>query len=636
MNLTLEQQKPAFYDGKYALVQAVAGSGKSHMLVYRIKHLVEERNVEPEGILVLMFNVSAAEMFASRLDEQDLQDVGHVYTFHSFARLLHQEYKEVVGESFFIMDDDEEKDFFRELVFEWNTKYPQNAFVSTREELFKLYQEMDLLKNMDAPETVEFPFPIENLENKLQFLYFWNQRRRKIKKMGMTDLLYDLVYKCKKNPAFLQHVRSFFTHVFVDEYQDSNALQQWLLTSFCNKDTDLELMCVGDEDQCIYAFRGSDPNYMSKMFIRDFPGAAEFTLSRTFRYGHAIALLANQSIAENEQRTVKWCVSGHDSKTSQVSLTPSDSHGSEIMAAFLKGQLRGATILVRSHHHGDDIELAFWRQGYKIHAAKSFWERGAGKFIKLMLDFNRDVKSAIADYDALHFLLKWVYPHADKKLTEYGIKILTGGPLYYRLQNAQSSKDMDSGLRKPFIIMEEIVAAFHGKNGKVKTISDIVDVLMQYRNSQTLPLWMTEFNQWHEPLEWLREQLSKELTDSDIVLTTIHQSKGQGYHFVILPHVEKGMFPALRSNMEEERRLFYVAVTRAETKLWVLTSDVEAKYSPFVNDEMFDLSQKWGDYFTYAKEVPLFGSLNKHIQHYANERGVLLEKQASWKMLKKR
>lgn len=632
--LTEEQKKPVYFEGKHALIRAVAGSGKSHMLTYRIQHLVEECDVNPSGILVLMFNVSAAEMFKERLTSLNLEDVHNVYTFHSFAKQLHDEYRDQYKEWYHIMDEVEEQEFFKTMVFKWNKK-GHHQFVTTRHELFKLYQEMDYLKNFDVPYNLELPYPLEFFEEKIAFLYMWNYERRKDKKMGMTDLLYDLVNKCRLKPEFLSSIQSYFSHLIVDEYQDTNALQQWLLTRFADAQYggQCELMCVGDEDQCIYAFRGSDPQYMSNMFFHDFPGATEFTLSRTFRYGHAIALLANQSIASNMERSIKWCISGVPQKASETTLIHSDAHGSEIMHAFLQGKLRGATILVRSHHHGDDIELAFWRQGYKINAMKPFWERGAGKFIQLMLNVRKNHRLAVADYDALFFLLKWVYPQADRTLTEYGISLLTGGPFYYRLQNAQINLDIDASLKKPFAIMEEIVKEFL-PGGSVKTISDVVQVLMSYTKG-AMSLWMQEMNQWHDDFLWLERQLGLPLQKTDIQLTTIHQSKGQGYPFVIIPHVEKGMFPSRQSDIEEERRLYYVAVTRAEQKLWVLTAPESERQSVFIDEEAFEYAQKWGDFWRSGGKEPLKGHTNKHVTHYAKEIQRPIERKSQWGQLKK-
>lgn len=632
--LTEEQKKPVYFDGQHALVRAVAGSGKSHMLTYRIQYLVEECDVDPNGILVLMFNVSAADMFRERLQSLNLEDVHNVFTFHSFAKQLHDEYRDHYKEWYHIMDDSEEQDLFKDMVYKWNQK-GHHQFVTTRHELYKLYQEMDYLKNFDVPHNLNLPYSLEFFEEKIAFLYMWNHERRRQKKMGMTDLLYDLVNKCRLKPEFLTAVQGYFSHLIVDEYQDTNALQQWLLTHLADvqKGGQCELMCVGDEDQCIYAFRGSDPQYMSNMFFNDFPKATEFTLSRTFRYGHAIALLANQSIAQNMERSIKWCISGVPNKLSETKLIHSDAHGSEIMHNFLQGKLRGATILVRSHHHGDDIELAFWRQGYSIQAMKPFWERGAGKFIRLMLEVRKDHRKAIADYDALFFLLKWVYPQADRTLTEYGISLLTNGPFFYRLQNAQINLDIDASLKKPFAVMEEIVKHFL-PGGSVNHISDIVQVLMQYTKSN-MSLWMQEMNQWHDDLSWLERQLTLPLQKTDIQLTTIHQSKGQGYPFVIVPHVEKGMFPSKQANAEEERRLYYVALTRAEEKLWVLTAPEQERQSLFIDEEAFDYAQQWGDFWKNGGMQPFKGSTNKHVIHYANEIKQPLEKKSQWSKLKK-
>jgi DNA helicase-2/ATP-dependent DNA helicase PcrA len=136
----------------------------------------------------------------------------------------------------------------------------------------------------------------------------------------------------------------------VDEYQDSNNLQQWLIV---NLSKNAKVIAVGDEDQCIYTWRGANPDYMTSQFEHDFPGTKKFKFSYTFRYGHQIALFANHIIVNNINRTDKLCVSP-DNK-SYINLVYSDDHGDDLIPHLNLNE--ETTILLREYNHGDDVEL---------------------------------------------------------------------------------------------------------------------------------------------------------------------------------------------------------------------------------------------------------------------------------------
>jgi DNA helicase-2/ATP-dependent DNA helicase PcrA len=128
--------------------------------------------------------------------------------------------------------------------------------------------------------------------------------------MGLNDLLYDSVRLFRLKPDYARQWAHSFQHIMVDEYQDSNPLQHWLLDTLLTEDPSRSLMVVGDEDQCIYTWRAADPDMMVRGFEQRYAGTQRFLLSRTFRYGHAVALMANHVLAYNTQRPDKTVVSG--------------------------------------------------------------------------------------------------------------------------------------------------------------------------------------------------------------------------------------------------------------------------------------------------------------------------------------
>ena len=642
--LTTEQKEFVDYDHGHALVSAVAGSGKSTALVHKIESLLRS-GITGNDIAVLMFNVSATIEFKSKMCEFlhgfDEESLPEIWTFHSFARALNNELLTSLNVD--KPNIEENQSVWLSLVEDSIIEANRNHLIHLGEpypfdvdSCLKVLSDLDLLKNFDYP--FSHP-PLGIFSNEYMFVLekvfdIFETKRAFLNIQSLNDLLYDCVYNLRKNNPFLAQWSQIYKYIIVDEYQDSNNLQQWLIV---NLSKNAKVIAVGDEDQCIYTWRGANPDYMTSQFEHDFPGTKKFKFSYTFRYGHQIALFANHIIVNNINRTDKLCVSP-DNK-SYINLVYSDDHGDDLIPHLNLNE--ETTILLREYNHGDDIELYLLKNDikYKIDGVMPFLERDNGLFLKFLVNVVKYKEKAFVSESILKILIKsFINNISINQLYEVS-QYLNTNDWYVRLTSLVTQFPHKYQMLFDFI-------------NDLKSLSDHDDFECIVDLYKECPLIKLSSFIKKTPIYWLRAVsllFSKERIDnvyqwlnhkipsrpSKILITSVHKAKGMGWDHVILPHLEEGNFPSWRGKfgdvndvlLNDERRLFYVACTRAKKKLTLMSPfdpalmswnriytgsypDIteDTKASRFLYEGYPILSRDWGKFLGSKNKEPGFNT----------------------------
>lgn len=580
MNATPEQQAVIDHRQGHALVSAVAGSGKTDVLVARTKVMLAE-GIDPDSMLILMFNKSAQEVFQERLAEG--QDEGaslpSVLTFHALGlRILDIWYdrkKLPVPE---LVDQDSEWMQMLAYVVDAQNRTAQAGINGHPDHLRKILAGFDTLKNMDYPhvtpdwESMGWP---SNLRENIQMLFgeFEMQRKRQ-RVMGLNDLLYDAVLLLRRESEYAGEWRDSLHHIMVDEYQDSNPLQHWIVDQLLHGDS--SLMVVGDEDQCIYTWRAADPDMMVRGFEARYQNVRRYLLSKTFRYGHAVALMANHVLQHNRVRPDKLVVSGLD-KAGNIEAV----RGDDAMA--LLPALRALTdkdaILVREFRHAEDVELVMHFHGlpYRLEGAPLFPARQTGLVLRMSLGCALE-KPYMPTPDQARAWIRWVDPDASSLFVDYLVDDMTVLGVERGIRNAMARDNLPTRQQNHLVQM----LVFNGRLRDAFTQKDPMSSIkrrmdeawgraVERNDDRKAPpvglgvLHLFDTMALEEVVAFLNDW---EPDSSGPVLTSIHRAKGGGWPTVVLPHTEAIRFPTEVS--EEERRLFYVAITRAKEQLVLL------------------------------------------------------------------
>ncbi len=589
------------------MILAGAGSGKTRVLTYRIAHLME-KGVEPYQILSLTFTNKAAKEMRTRIEKIVGQEARNIWmgTFHSvFSRILRAECEKIgYPHNFTIYDTDDSKSLIKQILDELNLDE-------------KIYKPSGVLSRISGAknrlvsvnEYLNDPFikaddesAMRPMMGKIYSLY--QQRCFKAGAMDFDDLLYNTHVLFKNHADVLHKYQHRFRYVMVDEFQDTN-ISQYVITQKLAAVNE-NICVVGDDAQSIYGFRGADIQNILN-FEKDYPDLKVFKLEQNYRSTKVIVHAANSVIVKNRAQLRKdvW-TSNEEGNLIEVIKANSDAEEGRLVASSLfqekmHHQLKNSDfcILYRTNSQSRSIEEALRRMSipYRIYGGLSFYQR---KEIKDLLAYLRYTVNH-NDEQALKRIIN--YPKRGIGETTFA-KIVVfaneqGVPLWDVLCNfnkVSPGKGAETVMNfatliKSFEIQMQSKDAFevatHIAKGStiLKELYDdkSVEGVARYENLQELLNAIKEFTVDPEREDKSLPAFLQEvalLTDADndkddndkVSLMTIHQAKGLEYRNVYLVGLEEELFPSqmsmeTRADLEEERRLFYVAITRAEKKL---------------------------------------------------------------------
>ena len=577
-NLNDRQREALLHTEGPILVIAGAGSGKTRVLTYRIAYLIHQGIAKPEEILAVTFTNKAANEMKQRI--RDI--VGRkanaiwIHTFHSMgARILRENY-ELLGYSrnFVIYDRDDQKKLLKNIMKSAGWKFDVGSVIYHIEQ-YKKYGVM--------PEDGRLQSIIEEYINHM----------KKNNAMDFDDLLANTLKLFDKHPDVLDKYARKFRYIHVDEYQDTSPIQYKLIRKLLKYHDNI--FVVGDEDQSIYSFRGADFRIILN-FERDFPNAKVVKLEQNYRSTKEILDLANRVIKNNRARRHKtlWTNNRSGKKPKVISHYSDREEASAIVRIIEKSgrPYSDFAVLYRVNALSRALEEALMRAGipYNIVGGFRFYER---KEVKDILAYLRLIYNPKDDM-ALERIISVPPRGIGGKTIQTAREIARekGISVYEAIRDYTEEIARGKKTREAIGKFVKLIEEFREWDGPVHELTEnLIERIgyMEYilasddpnqaqsriENIQELINSMKGFSSLGEYLENI--SLASEQDDLDtrsgVKLMTIHSAKGLEFPVVFVIGLEENIFPHFLSlsenNIEEERRLFYVAVTRAQEELYL-------------------------------------------------------------------
>ncbi|MFJ9638170.1 DNA helicase PcrA [Streptomyces sp. NPDC101178] len=618
--LNTEQRAAVVHAGSPLLIVAGAGSGKTRVLTHRIAHLLAERGVHPGQILAITFTNKAAGEMKERVEQLvgPRANAMWVMTFHSACvRILRRESKKLgFTSSFSIYDAADSKRLMalvcRDLDLD-PKRYPPKSFTA----------KVSNLKNELIDEETFAGQAADGFEKTLAQAYaLYQARLREANALDFDDIIMTTVHLLQAFPDVAEHYRRRFRHVLVDEYQDTNHAQYTLVRELVGPsgeaaDAPAELCVVGDADQSIYAFRGATIRNILQ-FEEDYPDAKTILLEQNYRSTQTILSAANAVIERNESRRPKnlWTNAGSGARiTGYVADTEHDEAqfvAEEIDRLTDKGDAKAGDVAVfyRTNAQSRVFEEIFIRVGlpYKVVGGVRFYERKEVRDVLAYLRVLANPEDAVplrrilnvpkrgigdraeAMIDALSMREKISFPQALRRVDEaYGMAARSSNAVKRFNTLMEELRTIVESGAGPAVVLGAVLERT-GYLAELQASTDPQDET-RIENLQELAAVALEFEQERgedEGSGTLAEFLEKvalvadsdQIPDEDedgsgvITLMTLHTAKGLEFPVVFLTGLEDGVFPHMRAlgqtkELEEERRLAYVGITRARERLYL-------------------------------------------------------------------
>ena len=611
------------------MVIAGAGSGKTRALTYRVAYMIQE-GIDPFSIMALTFtNKAAREMKERIMQLVNASDARNVWmgTFHSiFARILRIEAEKIgFTANFSIYDTDDSKALITQILkdLSLDTKvYPAKQVLSRISAAkSSLYSPEDYANDPEIQET-------DRKSNKpliAQLFKLYNERLHRANAMDFDDILYFTNVLLRDNPDVLYKYQNHFKFILVDEYQDTNFAQYLIVKRIAAL---FENICVvGDDAQSIYAFRGANIQNILN-FKNDYPDYKLIRLEQNYRSTQNIVNASNAVIAHNKDQ-IKKKVWSDKEKGELIGLLHANSdteEGTMVANSIFQYKMnrhlpnKSFAILYRTNAQSRSMEEALRKQNipYKIYGGLSFYDR---KEIKDLLAYFRVVINP-EDEQALLRIINYPARGIGKTSVERMMVVANEHrtSIWKCMENNVFPQDFNMGtvnkfrdfmvMIKSFQTLQAKMNAFelakHITNtiglikvlkeddspegiSRVENVEELLNAIMEFSDRQvdetTGETARVDLVQFMEDVALLTDsEMKKDDPDEDYVsLMTIHSAKGLEFPYVYVVGMEENLFPGIlslstREELEEERRLFYVAITRAMTKLTLSYAEQRYRY----------------------------------------------------------
>lgn len=591
-------------NGPY-LVIAGAGSGKTRVLVHRVAYLVEQ-GVRPDQILLLTFTRRAAEEMLRRasllLDERCKKISGG--TFHSFANMILRKYAKLleISNNFTILDQSDAEDVVNLVRTQLGYHRSEKRFPRKHAILEVISKSVN--KSEDIADVLydEYPQFMEFTEEIKKIRQEYNKYKRQKSFLDYDDLLVFLKNLLSKHEDVRASLSAKYKYIMVDEYQDTNKLQAHIA---CLLAVDhANIMVVGDDAQSIYSFRGA--NFKN---IIDFPKIYKntriITLEENYRSTQPILTLTNAVINQAKEKFEKHLYTKKKEGNMPVFLDCPDENSQSRFVADKILELREEgvalkemAVLFRSGWHSNDleIELASRNIPFAKYGGQKFVEAA---HIKDLLSYLRIAYNALDQVSWLRALLliPKIGPKTATKIIETVIDstkdrewLCKNGELTRLLELLKS---VDCQRDAPAKIIEKFLGYYQPLlkikyddfNKRLNDLDSLLRIAERYKTTEQFLVDMA----LEPPERSLVEAGKRDKDDVPLTLSTIHSAKGLEWHTVFLIYVAEGHLPSYLSletddKIEEERRLFYVAATRAKVNLFLLKPHIDRSPRSFMND----------------------------------------------------
>ncbi len=553
-NLNDRQLEAVTYEGDKLLVLAGAGSGKTKVLTHRAAFFIQEKHVPPSEVILLTFTNKAASEMKKRISNLISESLTFVGTFHSFCvRLLRVNGAEIgISSNFVIYDDNDQKDLVKEIVNNLNLdedSYNPNSILN---EIGNSKSQM--VTALEYGEIAQGDYQ----ENVFKIYNTYERMLKDINALDFDDILIKAVELFKTKPEVLSLWQKKLTHILVDEWQDTNKIQYTLTKLLVGKTGNLTT--VGDASQSIYSWRGADYRNINNL-IKDYPEIRVINLEQNYRSSQTILDAANAVISKNTNHPVLklWT---DNSKGQKIKL-----HGARnglLEASFVVNKLyefdrpyKDYAILYRTNAQSRVLEEALLHGGvpYVLVGGTKFYER---KEVKDIISYMR-VLSNSKDKTAL------------RRIEKLGIRRLAKFNIFKdsAIENLDgfTTLELMDNLVREIGYLDLYQKQSDENQARLENIKELRSVATQFSN-------LAEFLENVALVEAEESSKLKGDENNRVTLMTLHAAKGLEFPIVFLVGLEEGIFPHSRSlfdsaQLEEERRLAYVGITRAKEILYL-------------------------------------------------------------------
>ena len=595
------------------LILAGAGSGKTRVITHRVAYLMDEIGVNPYNILAITFTNKAAAEMRDRVNNIVGEGAERVWvsTFHSLCVRILRRFSDRLGyaTNFNIYDSDDQKSAVKNILKELKIdpkKYPEKMFLAEISNAKERYISPDQYAKMNATDFVKTQTATVYSE--------YMKRLRKFNAFDFDDLIYKVVELFEHNPDVLELYQDRFRYIMVDEYQDTNMLQYQFVKMLAEAHDNI--CVVGDDDQCIYQWRGADIRNILE-FEKDFKNAKVIKLEQNYRSTSNILDAAHSVIAHNRGRKPKKLWTEHEAGNKITYFRAENERDEAYFVAAEINRIKTIdrkysdfAILYRTNAQSRTFEEALSNRGipYRVLGGLRYYDR---KEIKDMLCYMRLVQNHADDLALTRIInepKRGIGGKTLEKLT--ALASVRQESLFETLLDeevvssfsAKASANIEklaeliamlsieqSNMRISDLYDELLVKTGYLKDleeqntleaeSRIENLMEFKSVIYDYEKNDpniTLPEFM-------ERIALLAEVDNHDADENAVVLMTMHSAKGLEFPFVFLPGLEDGLFPGWRAfdredGLEEERRLCYVGITRAKERLWLTSAEMRTMY----------------------------------------------------------
>ncbi|MGI8436825.1 MAG: ATP-dependent helicase [Chthoniobacterales bacterium] len=615
------------------LVIAGAGSGKTRTLTYRVAYLLEN-GVDPRNILLLTFTNKAARQMLDRVANLLPVDSSGLWggTFHSIGNRMLRRHGSALGYSsgFTILDREDQKDLIDTVVSAAGIN-PKEIRFPKGDVLADIFSfTVNTERSMEEMLAEKFPYFLPLIEQIKDVHERYERKKKATNSMDFDDLLEKTLRMLKEHPEIAEFYRRQFQFILVDEYQDTNKIQADFIDTLAVHHRNV--MVVGDDAQSIYSWRGANfKNILA--FPERYPDAQVFKIELNYRSVPEILSVANAAIAANVEQFKKELAATratNELKPALVALQTGSDQAQFVAQRVLELRDEGIAldeiaILYRAHYHAVELQLEFSRRGipYQITSGIRFFEQAHIKDVAAFIRFIANPRDEVAFKRMVKLLPGIGNKSADglwrdwEKAFEANGEIANWGERLRAMSvGARSKKSWEQlaytldemapgGVpNPPSEMITSVVEAIYDDYAK----TNFSNYELRREDLNQLAVFSRQFKDVNEFLAQLAlisnvdaEAAPNQTADTEAVnLSSVHQAKGLEYHTVFVIWLTDGMFPSTRSldtreAIEEERRLFYVAITRARDELYLTWPQMR-------------LNAGYGDMFQrpsrFLKEIP--------------------------------
>ena len=589
------------------LIMAGAGSGKTRVLTHRYAHLVKHHNVDVEQILAITFTNKAAEEMKSRISKLLNLKISPkwISTFHSLCVKILRIHGDKIGykSNFTIYDQSDSNKVIRNCMSENNVDLKQYSPKRFQAHISNLKNSM--ISPGEALENAESFFEVKVAE-----IYSSYEKKLIIaNSMDFDDLLIKTVELLQTNESILKFWSNKFQFIMVDEYQDTNFVQYKLVELLGSNNKNV--CVVGDSDQSIYAFRGADIRNIIE-FEKDFSNATIIQLDKNYRSSKKILNLANSVISNNPRKIEKnlWTDNedGLDISSFRFRSEKDEARwvAEEVKSLIDSSKENEIAIFYRTNSQSRlfEEELRMLNINYKVIGSVRFYDRKEIKDIISYLQFLVNDSDTVAFERIVNVPRRGIGESTVKKIRVYLNE--TGKSIFEALESIEEIKNISPRIKGSLSEFKDLITELksYSLQGPSKTIQKVLELTgykmslikegtlesqMRIENIEELLNSAFSFENLYEeeidePYGILRDYLESialfsetdKLEDADrVLLMTLHNAKGLEFPYVFMTGMEENLFPHERSShgdnseIEEERRLCYVGITRAEKKLYL-------------------------------------------------------------------